>query len=107
MTKLMSDALKGSINALSHVLYYDTWTRNLHGNKPSKDKTVINYTNNQFRVMIGSMGKRKEMLKKHNIPGHKISMWQMDSPVTPYWEGRVMAMAKDLGVTNALDVYEE
>lgn len=106
-TKLMSSALKSTTGSLSNKLYFDTYMKNLHGNKPNKDKTVKNYTNNHFRVVIGSGHRRQDILKRHNIPGYKVAMWQMDSPITPFWEPRVLSLAKELGVRTPLDVYEE
>lgn len=69
----------------------------------------INYTVNAMKVVIGAGGKRKSVLQQHGLPGSKVVMWMLDSPITKYWQGKVRDLAKELGVSKdkTFDVYDD
>lgn len=106
-TVLMGQALKEAIQRLSqNRLAVDTKTVVKYGKY--MDKKTKNYTINDMKMVIGAEGKRKTALTRCGLPGSKVCMWQMDSPITHYWQGRVDRLAKELGVSKSktFDIYD-
>ena len=96
-TVLMGSSLREAIHRLSLKRgVFETTTLIQYGKKVNRK--VKNYTVNKVKVVIGAGGKRKEALKSLGIPGHKVAMWCMDSPITRYWQPRVKKLGKLLGV---------
>ena len=96
----MGNSLREAVQRLSLKRgVFETTTLIRYGKKV--DRKVKNYTVNKVKVVIGAGGKRKEALKSLGIPGHKVAMWCMDSPITRYWQPRVEKLGKLLGVKTA------